>query len=79
MLTEAELDLEHHPAREFQPPRPVHVWIRYPSQAYLVQAQATAWTATAIRIGFFEPAIKIHREGWVWRSAVTPVPPDKKQ
>ena len=74
MLTEAELDLEHHPAQDFLPSRPVLVWIRYPSQAYLVPAHATAWTAIAIRIWFFEPKIKIHREGWVWRSAVTPAP-----
>ncbi|SDI98510.1 hypothetical protein SAMN04488693_1417 [Arthrobacter subterraneus] len=79
MLTEAELDLEHHPARDFHPSRRVNVWIRYPSQAYLVQAHATAWTATAIRIWFFEPKIRIHREGWVWRSSVTPADPDENQ
>lgn len=54
----------------------MYAWIRYPSQAYLVQAHATAWTATAVRIWFFKPKIKIHREGWVWRSAVTPAGPD---
>ncbi|WP_299169742.1 hypothetical protein [uncultured Arthrobacter sp.] len=78
MLTEAELDLEHHPAHEFNPARRVHAWIRYPSQAYLVQANATAWTSTAIRIWFFEPKVRIHREGWVWRSAVTPTPPNEQ-
>ena len=78
MLTEAEVDLERHPAHEFQPARSVYVWIRSPSQAYLVEAEATAWTDTAIRIWFFEPRIKIHREGWVWRSAVRPAPPEEK-
>ncbi|MDF9278846.1 hypothetical protein P4U43_13730 [Arthrobacter sp. EH-1B-1] len=78
MLTEAELDLEHHRAHEFTPARRVYAWIRYPSQAYLVQANATAWTATAIRIWFFEPKVRIHREGWVWRNAVTPAPPTEE-
>ncbi|GAA2174936.1 hypothetical protein GCM10009784_15310 [Arthrobacter parietis] len=79
MLTEAEVDLGRHPAHEFQPARSVYAWIRYPSQAYLVQAQATAWTETAIRIWFFEPTIKIHREGWVWRNAVRPSSPEERQ
>lgn len=79
MLTEAEIDLEHHPSQEFKPSRLVHVWIRYPSQAYLVEAHATAWAITAVRVWFFEPKIKIHREGWVWRSAVTPAPQDKRR
>ncbi|WP_175460217.1 hypothetical protein [Arthrobacter subterraneus] len=36
-LADADLELGHHPARDFLPSRQVLVWIRYPSQTYLVQ------------------------------------------
>ncbi|WP_024476408.1 hypothetical protein [Arthrobacter sp. CAL618] len=77
MLTEAELDLPSNPVHEFPAPRRVHVWIRYPSQAYRVKGHAKAWTKTAVKVSFFEPGIKIQREGWVWVGAVTPAAPDE--
>lgn len=78
MLTEVELDLPSNPARDFPEPRRVYVWIRYPSSAYRVQAHARAWTRTAVKVSFFEPGIKIQREGWVWVGSVTPAAPDEK-
>lgn len=78
MLTEAELDLPANPARDFPAPRRVYVWIRYPSSAYRVQAHALAWTKTAIKVSFFEPGIKIQREGWVWVGSVTPAASNEK-
>lgn len=38
---------------------------------------AKAWTKTAVKVSFFEPGIKIQREGWVWVGAVTPPAPDE--
>ncbi|MHA7294339.1 hypothetical protein [Arthrobacter sp. HLT1-21] len=78
MLTEAELDLPSTPAQDFPAPRRVYVWIRYPSSAYRVQGHATAWTKTAVKVSFFEPGIRIQREGWVWVGSVTPAAPDEK-
>lgn len=72
MLTAAELDIENCRPADFPEPRRVYAWIRYPSKAIRVQAQAIAYTRTAVKIRFLEPLIKIHREGWVWLSAVTP-------
>lgn len=73
MLTAAELDAENCRPVDFPEPRRVYVWIRYPSKAIRIQAHAIAYTKTAVKIRFLEPLIKIHREGWVWLSAVTPV------
>ena len=75
MLTAAELDLDTNPPADFPEPRRVYAWIRYPSKAIRVQAHAIAYTRTAVKIRFLEPLIKIQREGWVWLSAVTPIPP----
>ena len=72
MLTAAELDVENCQPRDFPEPRRVYAWIRYPSKAVRIQAHAVAYTKTAVKIRFMEPLIKIHREGWVWLSAVTP-------
>lgn len=77
MLTEAEVDLPSNPAHDFPAPRRVYVWIRYPSAAYRIQAHATAWTKTAVKVTFFEPGIRIQREGWVWVGSVTPAAPDE--
>lgn len=74
MLTAAELDMENTRPTDFPEPRRVWAWIRYPSHAVRVQALAIAYTRTAVKIRFIEPMIKIHREGWVWLSAVTPEP-----
>ncbi|MHA7192010.1 hypothetical protein ACX80N_17135 [Arthrobacter sp. MDT2-16] len=74
MLTAAELDVENYPPTDFPEPRRVYAWIRYPSKAIRIQAHAIAYTRTAVKIRFLEPLIKIHREGWVWLSAVTPIP-----
>jgi hypothetical protein len=75
MLTAAELDVENCRPSDFAEPRPVYAWVRYPSKAIRVQAHAIAYTRTAVKIRFLEPLIKIHREGWVWLSAVTPADP----
>ncbi|RJT97049.1 hypothetical protein D6T65_15185 [Arthrobacter frigidicola] len=77
MLTAAELDLGNTPPVDFQEPRPVYAWIRYPFKAIRVQAHALAYTRTAVKIRFFEPLIMIRREAWVWRGAVTPAPPEE--
>lgn len=77
MLTEAELDLPSNPPHDFSERRRVYVWVRYPSSAYRVQAHAIAWTKTAVKVSFFEPGIKIQREGWVWVGSVTPAAPDE--
>ncbi|MHA7276394.1 hypothetical protein ACX80O_07695 [Arthrobacter sp. Hz1] len=77
MLTDAELDLPANPAHEFPTPRRVHIWIRYPSSAYWVKGHSTGWTKTAVKVSFFEPGIKIQREGWVWGGSVTPAAPDE--
>lgn len=76
MLTAAELDVENCRPTNFPEPRRVYAWIRYPSKAIRVQAHAVAYTRTAVKIRFLEPMIKIHREGWVWLSAVTPSDPE---
>ena len=78
MLTAAELDVENCRPTDFPEPRRVYVWIRYPSKAIRIQAHAIAYTRTAVKIRFLEPLIKIHREGWVWLSAVTPVPEEEQ-
>ena len=75
MLTAAELDVTNVTPKDFPEPRRVYAWIRYPSKAIRIQAHAVSYTRTAVKIRFQEPLIKIQREGWVWLSAVTPVPP----
>lgn len=72
LLTPIEIDLEGHPPTDFPEPRKCKVWIRYPSKAVLVDAQAYAWNNRAVRIRFLEPTIKTEREGWVWTNAVIP-------
>lgn len=76
MLTAAELNVDNITPRDFPEPRRVYAWIRYPSKAVRVQAHAVSYTRTAVKIRFIEPLIKIHREGWVWLSSVTPATDD---
>jgi hypothetical protein len=73
LLTAAELQLRQNPPKDFDQPRRVYAWVRYPTQAVRVQAHAISWTATAVKIRFLEPHIDAWREGWVWRNAVVPV------
>jgi hypothetical protein len=72
LLTAAELQLRQNPPKDFDQPRRVYAWVRYPTQAVRVQAHAISWTRTAVKIRFLEPHIDAWREGWVWRNAVTP-------
>ena len=74
-LTAAELDVENYQPTDFPEPRRVYASVRYPSKAIRIQAHAIAYTRTAVKIRFLETLIKIQREGWVWLSAVTPIPP----
>ncbi|GAA1134241.1 hypothetical protein GCM10009582_34900 [Arthrobacter flavus] len=72
LLTAAELEFDRNPPHQFDQPRRVWAWIRYPAQACLVQAMAYEWSRTAVQIEFCEPHIRIWRKGWVWLNSVTP-------
>jgi hypothetical protein len=50
LLTAAGLQLRQNPPKDFDQPRRVYAQVRYPTQAVRVQAMATAWTSTAVKI-----------------------------
>lgn len=72
LLTAAELQLRQNPPKDFDQPRRVYAWVRCPTLVVHMQAQAIAWTSTAVKIRFREPHIDAPREGWVRCNAVTP-------
>ncbi|MEC5199183.1 hypothetical protein RCH21_001407 [Arthrobacter sp. PL16] len=57
MLTAAELYGQNCRPTDFPEPRRVYAWVRYPSKAIRVRADAIAYTRTAVMIRFLEPLI----------------------
>jgi hypothetical protein len=49
-LTDAELDLDHHPVHTPEEPRPVRAWLRFPETVIQPECEAIAWTDQAVQI-----------------------------
>lgn len=70
-LSTEELELDREPLTRSPIPRPVAAWVRYAAAAIFLDAEAVAWTPTAVAIRWTTPAGEEHR-AWVWASAVRP-------
>ncbi|MHA6695604.1 hypothetical protein [Homoserinimonas sp. A520] len=68
-LSDAELDLEHHPPRRAAQPIPVRAWVRFPENAIQPDAEAIAWTDKAVQVRWTGHANEVYT-AWVWASAV---------
>jgi hypothetical protein len=70
-LTDAELDIVHHPVTTTQNPVTVDTWVRYEQVPVRTRAQAFEWNDRAVHVRW-KSLDGEDREAWVWASSVTP-------
>ena len=70
-LTEAELDIAHHPVTKAQNPIVVDTWIRYEQVPVRTRGRAFEWTDRAVHIKWTSLDGE-ERDAWVWASSVSP-------
>lgn len=72
-LTASELALHRLPMTKDPQPAMVEAWVRFGGTPARVLAEACAWTERAVAIRFRVAGEE--QRCWVWRSAVTALPP----
>ena len=68
-LTDAELDLAHHPITEAQTPIPVRAYLRFPEAVIRPECVVIAWTDRAVKLRV-TMRNSTATDVWVWASAV---------